>query len=193
LAVLPAIGKADANEVLPILGSGFMPVLHTVFNNLVYFEGALILLMFKGEVETKKNFKRNFMIWAAAGALAFTAFVFFYYSLFGPLSSLRPFGIVDVTGQNSYLAQNIRIEWIIVCVWLLLLALRFGVLFNCCVAAVRVKKIKAAYFALPLAVVVYALFMFVPLQSVLGALRIPIAIFLVVIPFLFLILGGRKC
>ena len=193
LAVLPALPKVDASEVLPVLGGGFMPVLRTVFDNLIYFEGALILLMFKGEVDAKKNFKRNFMIWAFVGAVVFTAFVFFFCSLFGPLSSLRQLGIVDVTGQNSYLAQNVRIEWIIVCVWLLLLLIRFGVLFYCCFSAVqKIKKLPLAAVALPLAVVVYLGFMFVPLGSVLDAIRIPVAIFIVVVPLLFLLLGGKR-
>jgi len=197
LAVLPALPKVDASEVLPVLGGGIMPVLRTVYNNIIYFEGALVLLMFKGEVATKKNFKRSFMIWASVGAVVFTLFVFFYCSLFGPLSSLRQLGIVDVTGQNSYLAQNVRIEWLIVCVWLLLLLIRFGVLFYCCFVAVRrvtrTEKLHQAWIAFPLAAVVYIGFMFVPLGGVLNALRIPIAVFIVVVPLLFLILGGRKC
>jgi len=194
LAVLPAIGKMDTSEVLPVLGGGFEPIIRTVYNSLIYFEGALVLLMFKGDVQTGKNFKRNFMIWAAVAAVAFTAFVFFYYSLFGPLSNLRPLGIVDVTGQNAYLAQNFRLEWIIVCVWLLALAVRFGVLFYGCFAAVqKLKVLPRIAVALPLAVLVYAGFMLIPLPQVLGVLQIPIAIFIIAIPLLFLILGGKKC
>jgi len=192
LAVLPALWKADPSEVFQGSGGGVTLIFHTVFNNLIYFEGALILLVFKGEVEVKKNFKRNFMIWAAIGAVVFTAFVFFFISLFGPLSGLRELGIVDVTGQNAYLAQNVRLEWIIVCVWLLLLLMRFGVLFYSCFATIANKKMKPAFFAPPLALVVYVLFMFLPLELVLGALRIPIAIFLLGVPLLFLIWGGRN-
>jgi hypothetical protein len=186
LAVLPAIPKVDITETVPTLD------FRNLLDNLIYFEGALILLMFGGEVDIGKNFKRNFMGWALFGAVVFVAFVFFYNSLFGPLASLRPLGIVDVTGQNAYLAQNFRLEWIIVCVWLLLLSIRFGVLFHGCFLAVRSKKVHSAFFAIPLAVLVYLLFLFLPLESVHRALTIPIAIFIFAVPLLFLILGGRK-
>jgi len=196
LAVLPALWKVDAREVLPVLGGGLGPVLRSVYNNLIYFEGALVLLMFQGEVRIKKNFKRNFMIWASAGAIVFTAFVFFFYALFGPLGGLRQLGIVDVTGQNSYLAQNIRIEWIIVCVWILLLLIRFGVLFYCCFAAIKritcTKKIHPAWIAFPLAIIVYIGFMFIPLAGMLGALRLPITIFYFTVPLLFLLIRRKN-
>jgi spore germination protein KB len=196
LSVFPSLWKISPAETLPVLGGGVMPVLRAVFNNLVYFEAAFVLLMFKGEVEIKRGFRRDFFIWAAVGAVVFTVFVFFFCSLFGPLSGMRNMGIVDVTGVNSYIAQNGRLEWIIACVWLLLLLVRFGVLFYCCFAAVRhitPARLRPAVIAFPLAAAVYAMFLFVSLPGVLAAMRIPVAVFFVVVPILFWLLGGRKC
>jgi len=192
LSVFPSLWKVNPSETLPVLDGGIKPVLRAVFDNLIYFEAAFVLLMFKGEVELKKGFRRSFMIWAGVGAVAFTVFVFFYYSLFGPLAGIRTLGIVDVTGVNSYIAQNGRLEWIIACVWLLLLLMRFGVLFYCCFACIRhitPSKFQPAVIVFPLAAAVYALFVFVSLPSVLDALRLPVLIFFAAMPLLLLIWG----
>jgi len=197
LSVFPSLWKVSLGEALPVLDAGLAPVLRAVFNNLIYFEAAFVIWMFKGEVDIKKGFRRDFMIWAGAGAIVFTVFVFFYCLLFGPLAAVRPLGIVDVTGVNSYIAQNGRLEWIIACIWLLLLLMRFGVLFYCCFASVRhitPAKFQPAVIVFPLAAALYALFLFVSLPSVLVALRIPIVIFFATVPLLFLLLGGsRRC
>lgn len=195
LSVLPGLWKVSPRESLPVLGGGLTPVLRAVFDNLVYFEAGFVLLMFRGDIEIGKHFKKKFLITAGVGAVVFTAFIFFYYSLFGPLAAFKPLGIIDITGANSYLAQNGRLEWIIVCVWLLLLTLRFGILFYCCFAAVRhitPAKFQPAAIVFPLAAAVYALFLFVSLPQVLGALRIPIFVFFVIIPVLFLIFGRKR-
>jgi hypothetical protein len=192
LAVLPALWKVDVREVLPIVPSSFGPIWRAVYHNLIYFEGAVILLMFKGEIDIKKGFVRNFMIWAGIGAVVFVAFIFFYYSLFGPLANLRTLGVVDVTGQNSYIAQNGRLEWIIASVWLLLLLVRFGVLFYACFATARYVthiKFQPAAIVFPLAVVMYFMFVFVKDWSpVIEWSRPFTAALFVGVPLLFLIL-----
>lgn len=201
LAVVPSLWKADAKEVLPILSGGLKPALLAAYNNLVYFEAPLVLLVFKGEVDIKKGFARNFMLWAAAGAVVFAAFIFFYYSLFGPLADLRTLGIVDITGQNSYISQGGRLEWIIVCIWLLLLMIRFGVLFYCCFALARyvthLHKLQPAAIVFPLAIGIYALYLLVSLNRILSTLRPFIVGFYILIPLLFLAVtlllkGGKK-
>lgn len=193
LAVLPSLVKVDLHEPLPILSRGLSPVFRTLYNNLIYFEAAIVLLMFKGDVVIGKGFTRKFMIWAAIGAAVFIGFVFLFYSLFGPLSNLRTVGVVDITGQNAYIAQNGRIEWIIACVWILLLLIRFGVLFYCCFAAAKsiacLNKAKPAVIAFPLAGVIYALFLFVSLDSVLVWTRPFVLGFYILIPLLFLLMG----
>lgn len=190
LAVIPSLWKIDIGETLPVLAKGLKPVFRTFYNNLIYFEAAFVLLMFKGEVDIKQRFKCKFMLCASIGAVLFVVFIFFFYSLFGPLASSRALGVADVAGQNSYLSQGGRLEWIIVCVWLLLLALRFGVLFYCCFAAVRyvipVKKFQPAMIVFPMAIGIYALFLLISLNAVLSALRPFVLGFYVLVPLLFL-------
>jgi len=158
LSLLPALGKADPAEILPVLEGGARPVLEGVYNNLIYFESSAILLMFAGDIKVQKTFTRTFMFWAIIGAIVFTAFVFLYYSMFGPLTVVRPLSIVNITQQSSYIVQNGRLEWIIVCIWLILLLMRFGVTFLACFAAIRYIigiKTRPVAVVLPLAAVLY--------------------------------------
>jgi hypothetical protein len=160
LAFLPSLAKINAAEVLPVLDGGVAPVLSGVYRNLVYFESGVVLLVFMGDVQTDKGFTRNFMISAASAAVVFVFAVFLFSSIFGPLASAKQLAIVNLTQVSSYIAQNGRLEWIMVLAWLVLLLLRFGVTFFCCFALLRyitgIKKFQPAALAFPLAVVFYA-------------------------------------
>ena len=164
LSILPAINKIDMAEVLPILNNGTNPLFSGIYKNLIYFESAAILLMFKGDIKIDKNFSKRFMFWAGIGAIVFVAFVFLYYTMFGPLTIARPLSIVNITQQSSYITQNGRLEWIIVCVWLILLLIRFGVTFFACFVALRhitQTKLQPAAIAFPLAILIYIIHAFV--------------------------------
>jgi len=193
LAVVPSVLKMDAREVLPVFGNGLRPVLRAVYNNLIYFEAAFVLLIFKGEVDIKGKFKCKFMTWAAIGVLMLIAFVFVYYSVFGPLANLRTLGIIDITGQHSYITQGGRLEWIIVCVWLLLLLIRFGVLFYCCFATARyvthLQKFQPAWIVFPLAAGIYTAHLLLTLNKVLTVLRPFVLGFFVLVPLLFFVMA----
>ena len=160
LALLPALNKIDMTEVLPIFEGN---ILGGLYKNLIYFESAAILLIFKDDIKIQKNFTRNFMSWATIGCLVLVAFVFLYYAIFGPLVVARPLAIIDITQQSAYISQNGRLEWIIVCFWLVLLLIRFGVTFFACFAAIKslIPRAKTAVVAIPLGVVIYVIHAFV--------------------------------
>jgi len=156
LALLPAIDKVNFNE-LNMRGD----ILRGVLNNLIFFEGALILLMFRGDIKIEKHFTKKFMSWAVVGAVVFVAFVAIYYTIFGPLFIYKPLGVIDIAGQNSYISQNGRLDWIIVCIWFVLLVIRFGMLFFAAFASMRYVshvRFQPAIIVFPLAIVIYVLF-----------------------------------
>jgi hypothetical protein len=206
LALLPSLDKIDAAEILPVLDAGFGPVAGGVYNNLVYFECSAVMLMFMGDVQIKKNFTRNFMITASLCALVFVLFVALYSTIFGPLTEARQLAIVNITQVSSYISQNGRLEWLMVCVWLVMLLMRFGVTFYCCFAAIRyitagskVSKWQPAGIAFPLAVVFYIIHAVLvvsitDLSNFITALRPATAAFYIAVPVLFLTLAlcGRK-
>jgi spore germination protein KB len=196
LAVFPAIPQMRPSEVLPILDDGFAPVLGAVFRNLIYFESAAFLLVFGGDAEIKKNFKRNFMIWASLVSLFFVFFVFMFTSLFGVLAPIKSVAIANMTLHSSFLTQSGRFDWFLVCVWLLLLLVRFGVTFFgafVCIKNLFNVKRKAGYIGFIIAVALWAVFTFAfqtkaSLNNLVGTLVIPIAVLFFLIP-LFCFIG----
>lgn len=161
LSFLPSLIKINPSEVLPMLDGGLPIVFSGFYRNLIYFESGAVLLVFMGDVETDKGFTRKFMIAATVAAVVFVFAIFLFTSIFGPLASAKQLAIVNLTQVSSYIAQNGRLEWIMVLIWLVLLLMRFGITFFCCFALLRyitgIKKFQPAAIALPLAIVFYAI------------------------------------
>ena len=164
LSVIPVIGQIRPSEVTPILSNGFMPVLNTTYNNLIYFESTALLLVFSGDIKMEKKFKRNFMTVASIVGLFFVLFVFMFYALFGPLAPTKTMAVANLSTYSSFLTQGGRLDWILICIWLLLLLLRFGITFYCAFASIRYIfniKHRAGYISFSLALAVYLLFIFI--------------------------------
>lgn len=196
LVFLPSLGKVNCNEVLPMLDRGIAPVLSSVYRNLIYFESSAVLLVFMGDVQTDKTFTRKFMITATVAAVVFVFAIFMFTSIFGTLAPAKQLAIVNLTQVSSYIAQNGRLEWIMVLVWLVLLLLRFGITFFCCFSLLRyitnLKKFQPLGIALPLAIGFYAIHAWVivsmkDLSSFIEVLLPFILAFYIAIPVLFAI------
>jgi len=196
LALLPAISKSNPAEVLPVIDNGLSPIFSGLYKKLIYFEPAAILLLFHGDIKTNRKFTRTFMSWAGICAIVFIGFVFLYYTMFGPLTIAQPLSVVNITGQSSYISQNGRLEWIIACIWLVLLLIRFGVTFFACFATARYVthiRFQPAAIAFPLALIVFVLYMFVfpsfaDLKSLITMLRPFILVFYILIPIIAILI-----
>ena len=137
LSVFPVLHKIDPREALPIMQSGFWPVMKATLVNIIFFESVLFLLMFKGEIEIKPNFKKKFMSTALVVNLFFVFFVFLFISLFGALAPFKDVAITNLTVHSSYITNSGRLDWVLVTMWLLLILLRFGITFYCAFKCVR--------------------------------------------------------
>jgi len=190
LSVLPSLPQMRPSEVTPMLENGASPIFLTLLRNLIYFESASFLLVFSGDIKIEKNFRRNFMITASIVAVFFVFFVFMFTTLFGPIADTKNVAIANLTLHASFLTQSGRLDWILVCVWLLLLLVRFGVTFFASFACVRYLfniKHRAGYIGFGIAVVTYLLFYFLfkdkdTLDSFVRTLAIPTAAVVIVIP-----------
>jgi spore germination protein KB len=205
LALLPSLGKSTPSEVLPMLDNGFRPLFGGIYKNLGFIESSMFLLMFSGSVKIERGFTRKFLISAGLGALVFVGFVFLFTTVFGPLAESKPLAIVNLTQVSSYISQNGRVEWIMVCVWLILLIMRFGVTFYCAFAAIRyvigtrncLDRWQPAAIAIPLAVVMYIIHAVLivslkDMEGLLNALSPVLLAFYIIIPAFFLILSLVK-
>ncbi|MCL2846700.1 MAG: GerAB/ArcD/ProY family transporter [Firmicutes bacterium] len=191
LSVLPVITQMKVSEVTPVMQHGLRPILTTLFRNMIYFESAAFLFIFSGDVEIKKDFRKKFMGVAAILAVFFVFFVFMFTALFGPLASYKTVAVANLTVYSAFLTQGGRLDWLLICIWLLLLLVRFGVTFYCAFASVRYifnVKHRAGYIGFGIAVLLYALYYFVFINNdVIGTLRIPIFVLYFAIPFVFIV------
>ncbi|MCL2229102.1 MAG: GerAB/ArcD/ProY family transporter [Firmicutes bacterium] len=137
IGIAPAVRQMDLSMLTPIGEGGFMPILLGAFRNLVFFESAMFLLIFSGEVEIKKHFKTKFMLTSTLVGLIFVFFVFMTITLFGPLAEYKTVAIANITMYSKFLVQGGQLDWILVCIWLLLLLIRFGVTFYCVFACCK--------------------------------------------------------
>ena len=131
LSVFPALSSINSGEVTPIFEHGAKPIFLAVGKNIIYFESVLFLLMFKGEINISKHFLKKFMSWAVILAAFFVFFVFMFYSLFGPLAPTKNIAVTNFTIHSAFITTSGRLDWILISMWLLLVALRFGVTFFC--------------------------------------------------------------
>ena len=164
LAVGPALMQVRPAEATPVLSRGVNPVFNAIFRNLIYFESAALLLVFSGDIKIEKDFRKKFMTAATLVGVFFVLFVLMCTMLFGPLAPLKSTAIAGVTIYSSFLTQGGRLDWLLICVWLLLLLLRFGVAFFCAFASLRYVfnlKHRAGYIGFGIATVVYPLFVWV--------------------------------
>jgi spore germination protein KB len=123
ISVFPALTRTQPSEILPIFENGFMPILNAVLQNIIYFQSALFILIFKGEITTSPRFKTKFMTASILVGLFFVFFVFMFVCLFGELAEYKTVAITNFVAGRS--------GWTLVTMWLLLLLLRFGVTFFC--------------------------------------------------------------
>ena len=195
LSVFPAITQINAKEVLPMFYNGAAPVFNSFYLNIIFFESAFLLLMFSGDIKIEKHFRKKFMTTATFVGLFFVFFVFMFYALFGPLAPMRDLAISNLTIYSSYITENGRIDWVLVTIWLLLLLLRFGITFYCafmCLRYLTHVKHRASFLAIPLALVVYFLSVFVftsqrHLNSFIHAVPWLIVVLYIIIPVIILI------
>lgn len=163
LSVVPALTQMRPAEVTPMLENGAQPLFNGVYKNLIYFESASFLLIFSGDVKITKDFKKKFMTVATLVGLAFVFFVFMAVALFGTLAPYKEAAIANLTVYSSFLTQGGRIDWILICIWLLLLLMRFGVTFYCVFACIRYLfnlKHRAGYIGLGIAATLWAVYTF---------------------------------
>ena len=202
LSILPALGQMEPRLVTPVLENGLWTPLRGTFRNLIFFESVAFLLIFSGDVEITKHFKRKFMTTASLLSAFFVFFVFMTYSIFGPLSPEKGIAITDLTIYSAFLTQGGRLDWILVCIWLLLLLLRFGVTFFAIFMSVKyilgVKDSSSKGWAggvgLGIAVSIYLTYILLfksadRLDAFTTAMTIPIAVLFFVIPIGAFIVG----
>ncbi|MCL2755593.1 MAG: spore germination protein [Firmicutes bacterium] len=164
LSIFPALSQMRPSEITPMFENGASPIFRTLYHNLIYFESASFLFIFSGDIKIEKNFRRNFMITAGIVGLFFVFFVFMFTSLFGPIAELKNVAIINLTVHSTFLTQSGRLDWILICVWLLLLLIRFGVTFYASFACVRYLfniKHRAGYIGFGIAVALYLLYYFI--------------------------------
>jgi len=164
LAVAPALRSIRISELTPVLEGGFRPVLNGVFRNLIFFESAAFLLVFSGDIKIEKDFKKKFMLTAGGVGAFFVFFVLLCTMLFGPLAPVKSTAIAGLTTYSAFLTQGGRLDWILVCIWLLLLLLRFGVTFYVAFASIRYLfniKHRAGYIGFGLVALIYPLFVWI--------------------------------
>ena len=163
LSVIPAIPKMQPSMVTPIFESGFGGIWASVFRNLIFFESTAFLLTFSGEIKITKDFRKKFMTIATLVGAVFVFFVFITITIFGPLTVYQNIAIIDLATNSSFFRTGGRIDWILVCIWLLLLMLRFGVTFYCAFICIRYLfniKHRATYIGMIIAASMWATWTF---------------------------------
>ena len=163
LAVFPALWKMNFSDLSPVFNKGVDSVFNSVYLNLIYFESAAFLLVFSGDIKIDKNFRKKFMTTASILGLFFVFFVFMCITVFGPLAPTKPVAIANLTLYSNFLTQSGRLDWVLVCIWLMLLLLRFGATFYASFACVRYLfnvKHRAGYIGFGIATVLYLVYIF---------------------------------
>lgn len=163
LSVFPALAKINPQEVLPIWSSTGS-IFSALYLNLIYFESAFFLLMFRNDIKVEKHFRKKFMTVATIVGAFFVFFIFMFYALFGPLAPMKNVAVTNLTIYSSYMTGNGRLDWVLVTMWLLLLLLRFGVTFFCafmCLRNITGLKKRAGILGAGIAVFVWVVSTFV--------------------------------
>lgn len=182
LAVFPALRNVRVSELSPLTGGG---VLNAVFRNLIFFETAAFLLVFSGDIKIEKKFTRKFMLWAGGAGLSFVFFVAVCTMLFGSLAPIKTTAIAELTTYSSFLTQGGRLDWLLVCTWVLLLLLRFGVTFYCAFASIRYIlniKHRAGFIGFGIVAVVYPIFVLFDNWTTRTPVAITIAVLFLAVP-----------
>ena len=190
IGIAPAVAKMDFSLVTPIGEGGAGPIFLAVLRNLIFFESAMFLLIFGGEVEVKKHFKTKFMLASIGVGILFVFFILMTVTLFGPLAQYKQIAIANLTGYSKFLIQGGQLDWILVCMWLLLLLLRFGVIFYCafsCLKYIFGLEKFAWVFGIFISVTLWALYSFVfmtvtSVDALVVYLAIPVAVLFVLLP-----------
>jgi len=161
LSVLPAITQMNFNELTPVLGTGAGSIFRGLYHNLIYFESASFILIFGQDIKTTKNFRKKFMTTAIILGVVFVLFILMFTAVFGPLAETKSTAIADLTLYSKFLTRGGRMDWILICIWLLLLLVRFGATFFAAFVAIKyifkVEK-RAGYIGFMLAGVLYVLY-----------------------------------
>jgi len=186
LSIFPVIPRIQVSQMTPVGSSGFGSIVSSVFRNLIFFESASFLLIFSGDIKVSKDFRKKFMTIASVIGVVFVAFVFIAISVFGPLAMYKDNAIVDLAVR--------RMDMIVVCVWLILLMLRFGVTFHAAFVCIRylfnIKKYPRII-GIFMAVALWAVWTFAGGNFINHlATHIIIAVLVFIIPILCLI--GRR-
>ena len=167
LSVLPAITSIDVAEVTPVMANGLPNIFRAVFANLIFFESAIFLLLFAGDIKVTKDFRKKFFSFATLAGVIFVLFVFMATAVFGPLMPLKNMAVIDMTTHSQFLATSGRMDWILISIWLLLLLMRFGVTFYClftCLRKIFGIKEGGGYWGILIAVVIWVFWTFVILE-----------------------------
>jgi len=164
LSIAPSLTSIRFNEIYPVEKS--ISIFETAFMNIIYFESAFFILLFSGSVDTGKNFKRRFMISASVLSIIFVFFIALMTGVFGMLAPFKESGIIDLTAASSFLAGAGRMDFLLICVWLLVILLRFGAAFyfayTCIIKTISLKKFKYIP-AIVLGVGVWVMITFMPM------------------------------
>ena len=190
LSVFPALGNIRFGEFSRTFDGGAWPIFETVFRYLIYFESAAFLLVFSGDIKVTKDFRKKFMGAATAVGLFFFFFVFMFIGVFGPLAPIKNVAITDFTVHGAFLVQSGRLDWVLICIWLLLLLVRFGATFYACFACLRYLfniKHRAGYIGFGIAVFLYLMYYFLfasprTLDDFIRTMAIPIAVLFFLVP-----------
>jgi|GEM_PF-2420170 len=134
IAVFPALTHLTL-PTPPTLN--FPNIFRATFQNIIYFESSLFILVLCGEKNSFKNhaFENGrilkTILAATLLALFYVFFVFMFVNLFGNLAPLHPNAITSLTLHSSYATTTGRFDWVLLTIWLLLLLLRFGLTAFC--------------------------------------------------------------
>lgn len=195
ISVVPAVPKMQLSEVTPMFSDGARPIFNSVYMNLIYFESASFLLIFSGDIKVTKDFRRKFMTVAVLVGVVFVFFVFMTTTLFGPLAPYKGIAVANLTVYSSFLTQGGRLDWVLICIWFLLLAVRFGLTFFCAFACIRYLfnvKHRAGYIGLGIAATLWAVYAFAivrveVLNNFVSQAAPAIAVLVLVIPLVCLV------
>jgi len=144
IAVIPAVTHISPTTIKAPLSNGVMPVIRAVFENIIYFESFLFILLLRPQIALdyrgtgfSARFKTKFMLLATALGVFFVFFVFMFQNLFGALAPMRPTAISNLTLHSSYATTSGRFDWALLTIWLLLILMRFGVTAYCAMQCLR--------------------------------------------------------
>jgi len=202
LSIIPALPQASMREITPILSGGgaLRRVFMTTFRNLIFFESAAFLLVFSGDIKVEKNFRKKFMTVAVASGVVFVIFVVVFTAIFGALAPYKSVAVLNLSNYSNFLVQGGQLDWILVCVLLLALLIRFGATFYCAFACMRYLfniKHLARIIGLGIAVALWVVFVWVMrtqsrLDEFVRTVALATSILFVAVPVLAFLLSPRS-